>query len=68
MYVDAKWLLAGPVENVMAAGIGARTGGYKRPLWRWAYPRAAIEFIFPEAEKRMIYYRLPRHCETNGSH
>lgn len=52
VYVDAKWLLAGPVENVMAAGIGARTGGLQTSTLALGLSGAAIEFIFSEAEKR----------------
>ncbi|MBT6724019.1 MAG: acyl-CoA/acyl-ACP dehydrogenase [Planctomycetaceae bacterium] len=50
--VDRKWLLAGPVENVMAQGIGARTGGLQTSTLAIGLAGAAIDFIFSEGEKR----------------
>ncbi len=50
--VDRKWLLAGPVENVMAQGIGARTGGLQTSTLALGLAGAAIRFIFKEGEKR----------------
>ena len=50
--VDAKWLLAGPIENVMSRGIGARTGGYQTCTLALGLAGAAIEFMITESRNR----------------
>ncbi|MBA64078.1 MAG: isovaleryl-CoA dehydrogenase [Planctomycetaceae bacterium] len=50
--VDRQWLLAGPIENVMAQGIGARTGGLQTSTLAIGLTGAAIDFIFTESKNR----------------
>ena len=50
--VDAKWLLAGPTQNVMAQGIGAHTGGYQTCTLALGLAGAAIDFIIAESQSR----------------
>jgi alkylation response protein AidB-like acyl-CoA dehydrogenase len=50
--VEQRWVLAGPVENVMAQGIGAGTGGHQTSTLALGLSRAAIDFIETEAECR----------------
>ncbi len=50
--IDRKWLLAGPIENVMSEGIGARTGGLQTSTLAIGLAGAAIDFIFTESENR----------------
>ena len=52
--VDAKWLLAGPTENVMSRGIGARTGGYQTCTLALGLAGAAIEFMIAEGRNRQV--------------
>jgi alkylation response protein AidB-like acyl-CoA dehydrogenase len=50
--VDRKWLLGGPSENIMAAGVGARTGGLQTSTLAIGLAGAAIEFILEESQRR----------------
>ncbi len=50
--VDRQWLLAGPVENVMTSGIGAKPGGLQTSTLAIGLAAAAVDFIFSESEKR----------------
>ena len=50
--VDGKWLLAGPIENMMAQGTGARTGGRQTSTLAIGLAGAAIDFITAESENR----------------
>jgi len=50
--VDRKWLLGGPVENVMVGAIGARTGGLQTSTLALGLAGAAIEFIVEESQRR----------------
>ena len=50
--VGRHLLLAGPVENVMAQGIGARTGGLETSTLAVGLAAAAIEFLQSQAELR----------------
>ena len=50
--VDAKWLLAGPTQNVLSQGIGTRTGGYQTCTLALGLAGAAIEFILSECQIR----------------
>lgn len=52
VYVDQQWLLAGPIENVMSEGIGARTGGLQTSTLAIGLSGAAIDFILKEGDKR----------------
>jgi alkylation response protein AidB-like acyl-CoA dehydrogenase len=50
--VDRSRLLAGPVENVMSQGEGARTGGLETSTLAIGLAAAAIAFLAKETEKR----------------
>ncbi len=50
--LTADWLLAGPVENVMRQGIGAKTGGLQTSTLAIGLAAAAVEFLETEAAKR----------------
>ncbi len=50
--VDRRWLLAGPIENVMQAGAGAKTGGLQTSTLAVGLAAAAIAFIQREGEQR----------------
>jgi hypothetical protein len=50
--VDRKWLLAGPVEEVMKQGVGAKTGGLQTSTLAIGLAGAAIDFLKAEASKR----------------
>jgi alkylation response protein AidB-like acyl-CoA dehydrogenase len=50
--VSEDWLIAGPVANVMASGLGASTGGYETSTLALGLARAAIEFLMAEAAQR----------------
>ncbi|MCA9797413.1 MAG: acyl-CoA/acyl-ACP dehydrogenase, partial [Candidatus Eremiobacteraeota bacterium] len=52
VHVDERWLLAGPIENVMSQGSGAGTGGYQTSTLALGLARAAIGYIRNEAQKR----------------
>lgn len=50
--VERRWLLAGPVPDVMKQGLGARTGGLQTSALALGVSAAAIEFLQHEAEQR----------------
>jgi alkylation response protein AidB-like acyl-CoA dehydrogenase len=50
--VADEWAIAGPMENVMAAGIGAGTGGHETSTLAIGLARAAIRFIAAESAQR----------------
>ena len=50
--LGAKWLLAGPVENVLSQAKGAGTGGAQTSALAIGLSSAALEFFEAEAEKR----------------
>ena len=50
--VGRQWLIAGPVENVMQQGIGARTGGLQTSTLAIGMTDAAIAYLEGEAERR----------------
>ncbi len=50
--VTDDWLIAGPVANVMASGLGASTGGYETSTLAIGLAQAAIDFLAAEAAKR----------------
>lgn len=52
VHVDRKWLLAGPVENVMQQGLGAKTGGLQTSTLAIGLASAAIEFLENESNQR----------------
>jgi alkylation response protein AidB-like acyl-CoA dehydrogenase len=50
--VGYEWLLAGPVENVMTQGIGARTGGLETSTLAIGLAKAAITFLERQSDQR----------------
>ena len=50
--LSKDWLIAGPVENVMASGLGGSTGGYETSTLAIGLAQAAIDFLAAEATKR----------------
>jgi alkylation response protein AidB-like acyl-CoA dehydrogenase len=50
--LDEKWLLAGPVENVMQHGIGAGTGGLTTSALALGLADGAINYLENAASKR----------------
>lgn len=50
--VGEEWLIAGPMANVMASGLGGSTGGYETSTLAVGLARAAIEYLASEAAKR----------------
>ena len=50
--VEADCVLAGPVENVMAQGVGAATGGLQTSTLAVGLAEAATRWLMNEAEKR----------------
>jgi alkylation response protein AidB-like acyl-CoA dehydrogenase len=50
--VDSRWLLAGPVHEVMKQGLGAKTGGLQTSALAIGLASAAIEFVQQQAGAR----------------
>jgi len=50
--VADEQLIAGPVENVMASGLGAGTGGHETSTLALGLARAAIDYLDSEAARR----------------
>ena len=50
--VHRRWLLAGPVENVMQQGVGARTGGLQTSTLAIGLAGTAIDYLDQETTKR----------------
>ncbi len=50
--VDERWVLAGPVENVLSVGSGAGTGGYQTSTLALGLARAAIDFLATQSVQR----------------
>ena len=52
VFVDRKWLLAGPVSEVMKQGLGAKTGGLQTSTLAIGLATSAVEFLERESGKR----------------
>jgi alkylation response protein AidB-like acyl-CoA dehydrogenase len=50
--VEERWLIAGPMPDVMSQGVGAGTGGLQTSTLAIGHAHAAIEFVEAEAERR----------------
>jgi alkylation response protein AidB-like acyl-CoA dehydrogenase len=50
--VPRKWLLAGPVQEVMKQGLGARTGGHQTSALAIGLATSAIQFLQRQASAR----------------
>lgn len=52
VFVDEKWLIAGPVENVMAVGSGGGAGGVQTSTLALGLAQSAIGFLEAESRRR----------------
>jgi len=52
VFVEARWVIAGPMENALSRGVGAGTGGYQTSTLALGLAQSAIRFLATEAEKR----------------
>jgi alkylation response protein AidB-like acyl-CoA dehydrogenase len=52
VFVDRQWLLAGPVQDVMKQGLGAKTGGLQTSTLAVGLTRAAVDFLERQAQQR----------------
>ena len=52
VFVEDRWVLAGPVENVMAVGFGAGAGGYQTSTLALGLARSAIDFLESQIAQR----------------
>ena len=50
--VEDRWVLAGPVENVMSVGFGAGAGGFQTSTLALGLVRASLDFIQSQADAR----------------
>jgi alkylation response protein AidB-like acyl-CoA dehydrogenase len=53
--VDRRWLLAGPIENVMKQGLGAKTGGLQTSTLAAGLATAALDYLDREAKQRDLF-------------
>ena len=51
-FVDRRWLLAGPIHDVMKQGLGAKTGGLQTSTLAVGLTRAAVRFLEDESQRR----------------
>ena len=51
-FVERKWLLGGPVREVMKQGLGAKTGGLQTSALAIGLAAAAIQFVREQAKPR----------------
>ena len=52
VHVDRRWLLAGPVANVMSLGGRSSTGGLETSCLALGLTRAAVDYLTDEAQQR----------------
>lgn len=52
VFIDDKWLLAGPVTEVMKQGLGAKTGGLQTSALAIGLASAAIDYMLAQAGAR----------------
>jgi alkylation response protein AidB-like acyl-CoA dehydrogenase len=52
LFLEQKWVIAGPVENVMSLGTGAGTGGLGTSTLAIGLTSAAIKYLSEEAKRR----------------
>ena len=52
VFVEDKWVLAGPIESVMSQGIGAGTGGLQTSTLAIGLVRSTLDYIAEEAQHR----------------
>lgn len=52
VHVGREWLIDGPIENIMAGGSGAKSGGLQTSALALGLARAAIDYLETEAARR----------------
>ena len=52
VHLPKRWVLVGPVENALARGVGAGTGGLQTSTLAVGLARAALHFLTDEARRR----------------
>ncbi len=52
VFVEDRWVLAGPVENVMSVGSGAGAGGYQTSTLALGLTRSALGFLGQQSTQR----------------
>lgn len=52
VFVEERWVLAGPVENVLSVGFGAGAGGYQTSTLALGLARAAIDYLATQTTQR----------------
>jgi alkylation response protein AidB-like acyl-CoA dehydrogenase len=52
VYLERRWLLAGPADDLLKQGAGARTGGLQTSALALGLASAAIEFLQQESSQR----------------
>jgi len=57
VHVSRDWLLAGPVENVMKQGLGAKTGGLQTSTLAAGLSTAAVDFLDDQSQQRDVFTR-----------
>lgn len=50
--VDQRWVLAGPIENVLSVGSGAGAGGYQTSTLALGLAQSALKFLEDQSVKR----------------
>ena len=58
--IERDWLLAGPIENVMASGIGGNTGGLQTSTLAVGLARGAIDYLREKHNRARICAIRPR--------
>jgi alkylation response protein AidB-like acyl-CoA dehydrogenase len=54
VFVEEKWLLAGPIYEVMKQGLGAKTGGLQTSALAIGLATAAIDYVLSQAGARAV--------------
>ena len=52
VFVEDRWVLAGPVENVLSVGSGAGAGGYQTSTLALGLTRSALRFLEDQSLRR----------------
>ncbi|MEX2317914.1 MAG: acyl-CoA dehydrogenase family protein [Pirellulales bacterium] len=50
--ISNDWLIGGPIPNVMASGLGARTGGHETSTLAIGVAQAALDYLADQAARR----------------
>jgi alkylation response protein AidB-like acyl-CoA dehydrogenase len=53
--IGKEWLLAGPIENVMKQGLGAKTGGLQTSTLAAGLAAAALDYLDQQAQQREFF-------------